>query len=128
MSTDPRMQVVIDEHHVEVVVNESLVEVVSVGIQGPPGPPGQVETATAPLAIAGYDVRILPGTVNGQGLIWTGSAWENRQVVPAGQNGTVPYKAGTAFAGDDVNLRYVANEQALYVTKIEASVLDGGNF
>lgn len=124
---DEAPTLIVQEERPTVVVDEHGVAVVSVGVQGPPGPAFSGE---API-VTDYEtlkVRIAPGTVNGQGLIWTGSAWENRQVVPAGANGTVPYKSGTSFTGDDVNLRYEASQQALYVTKIEASVLDGGNF
>lgn len=124
---DEAPTIIIQEERPTVVVDEHGVAVVSVGVQGPPGPAFSGE---APV-VTDYNqlkIRLAPGTVTGQGLVWNGTGWENRQLVPAGGNGTVPYKSDAGFAGDDINLRYDPSQQALFVTKIEASVVDGGNF
>lgn len=117
--------VVVQEERPQVIVDERGVTVVSVGVQGPPGPDYDV---VAPLQIIDKVISIVPGTVNGQGLIWNGSAWVNQTVVPTGMAGTIPYKSGGGYAGDDANLRYDSAIQALRVTKIESAVVDGGNF
>lgn len=122
----------------DVQVLEEVVSVVSVGLIGPEGPVGPqglpgvaggIATAEAPLqlnTITGA-VQIAPGTVNGQGLIWNGSAWAVTPVMPTGV-GALPFRAVNGFTGDAANLRYEPTEQALYVTRITNTSLDGGNF
>jgi hypothetical protein len=145
--SDPRMQVVtqevptivqiVEDHaRFEVVVNETQIEVVSVGIQGPigpqgptgpQGPAGGVSTASSPLEVSNGQVALASGTVSGQGLIWSGTAWAPRAVIPTG-TGTVPYTTAQGLGGDSSNLRYEPSEQALYVTRINNASVDGGNF
>jgi hypothetical protein len=60
--------------------------------------------------------------------VWSGTGWENRQVIPGGVNGTVPYKSGSEFSGDGTNFRYNAGEQSLFVANFTGSTMDGGNF
>lgn len=131
--------ITIQEDSTYLVVSEDQVTVISAGEIGPPGPqglqgipglPGNPYTAVAPVEVdlQGVTIRLAPGTTNGQGLVWNGTAWANQVVVPAGAAGTVPYKSGSGFTGDDLNFRYDPSQQALRVTKIDTALLDGGNF
>lgn len=134
---DDRYEVTVQDDHYELIVDDTKVEVITVGIQGPPGvqgpqglpgTPGVFQTVSAPLQAEVANIRIAPGTVNGQGLIWNGTAWVNTQLVPQASAGAVPYVSGAAFTGDSTNLRYEPSEQALYVSRLGNTLLDGGNF
>lgn len=133
---DNRFDVVVEDTPMQVLVDGNDVTVVSAGEMGPQGPqgiqglPGSPRTAVAPLEIpeATTQIRIIPGTSNGHGLIWSGTAWENQQVIPSGAAGTVPFTSESGFSGDAVNFQYDASQQALRVTKLDAALLDGGNF
>lgn len=138
-------QVTIVEDHPVVVVDDDQVVVLSVGLQGPPGAPGATGaqgpagppgasgtsalTPVAPIAIDlnANTIGLAPGTTSGQGLIWGGSVWQNQQIIPVGTNGTIPFKQGSGFSGDDTTLKYNTVTQTLAVAKVEA-ILDGGNF
>jgi hypothetical protein len=142
---DPRVEVIVHETRVEVVderpqfeviVSETQIEVVSVGIQGPPGPQGLqgptgpsggIDQASAPLTFVNGSLFLAPGSTNGDGLIWNGTAWVSKPVVPSGL-GTIPYTTAQGFGGDNAHLRWDTGEQALHVTRINNSSLDGGNF
>lgn len=145
--SDPRMEVIVhevpttveileDHARFEVIVNDTQIEVVSVGMQGPPGPPGPqgppgpstgIDQVTAPIQFVGGTLSLATGTVEGQGLIWNGSAYVTKSVIPAG-SGTVPFTTSQGLGGDATNLRYDTVEQALHVTRINNTSLDGGNF
>lgn len=124
----------VQEQRPTVIVDEHGVSVVSIGIQGPAGPSGGGGGSSligqSPI-VTDYGasaIRLAPGTVSGQGLVWSGTGWENRQVIPGGVNGTVPYKSGSEFSGDGTNFRYNAGEQSLFVANFTGSTMDGGNF
>lgn len=146
--TEPRMEVIVNEvpttvevledhTRFEIIVNETQVEVVSIGLQGPQGPVGPVGpqgpaggivSASAPLVTTqGGQVSLAPGSSVGDGLIWSGTAYVTKSVIPAG-TGTIPYTTAQGLGGDNANLRYDTVEQALYVTRINNTSLDGGNF
>lgn len=118
VTTEPRNKVIVDDDRIMVV---------SVGIQGPPG---QAQGVEAPLQVDPDTevLKIAPGTINGQGLIWNGTMWVQQQVVPSGSNGTVPFKAGSAFAGDGTDFNYDSTAKALSVPFLNNTVIDGGNF
>jgi hypothetical protein len=139
---DPRVEVIVHETRVEiideqprfeVIVNETQVEVVSVGIQGPPGPQGPagpsggIAQATAPLTFVNGTLFLAPGATNGEGLIWNGTTWVSKPVIPSGV-GTIPYTTAQGLGGDNTHLRWEPGDQALHVTRINNSSLDGGNF
>jgi len=132
----PQTEVSVDDPRVEVIVSETQIEVVSVGIQGPPGPQGLqgptgpsggIDQASAPLTFVNGSLFLAPGSTNGDGLIWNGTAWVSKPVVPSGL-GTIPYTTAQGFGGDNAHLRWDTGEQALHVTRINNSSLDGGNF
>jgi hypothetical protein len=138
-------QVVVSEDSSEVTIQEEVVQlsvsnedvtVVSASEIGPPGPPGpqglpgNPYTGVAPIQVdlQALTLQIAPGSINGDGLVWNGSAWAPQVLVPFGVAGTVPYKSGDGYTGDDVNFRYDPSQQALRVTKLDTALLDGGNF
>lgn len=136
IAADDDTSVTVQEEATTLLVDTEQVTVVSVseigppGPAGPPGPPGNAYTAVAPIEVDLQDltIQLAPGTVNGHGMLWNGSAWVNQVVVPSGAAGTVPYKDGSGYAGDDVNFRYDPSQQALRVTKLDTALVDGGNF
>lgn len=122
---DPVVSLTVSELRNTVIVDQDQVTVVSVGVQGPSAAFG----AVAPLESTEVgSLQIAPGTINGQGLLWNGTAWVPQVVVPAGANGTIPFKSGSAFDGDGGNLRYDRTQQALSVPFLNNTVIDGGNF
>lgn len=125
-SIDPVVDLTISELRNTVVVDEERVTVVSVGVQGP----AATQNVSAPLGINAEtdSLEIIPGTINGQGLIWDGEMWVQQVVVPAGDDGLVPFKAGDGFDGDGANFRYDSEQQALSVPFLNNTVIDGGNF
>lgn len=124
---DPLIDETIGTARNTVIVNEDNITVVSVGVQGPSAPE---VTAEEPLQLINNNtvMRVAPGTVNGQGLIWNGSAWVQTAVVPAGSDGTVPFKASGAFSGDGTRFRYDTANAVLSVPFLNNAVIDGGNF
>ena len=132
--TPTYVEVLEDRTSFEVVVTDEIVNVVDVAVQGPqgaPGPqgiPGRISEADAPLSVTGSAIRITPGTNVGQGLLYSGTAWDTAPLIPGGANGTVPFKQDLGLAGDGTKLRYDSIEQALYVPRLGNTLLDGGNF
>jgi hypothetical protein len=136
MVREEKLELVVDPSAISVIVDGGQVSIVSAGEVGPPGPPGpqglpgNPYTGIAPVQVDtnSLELRLAPGTINGDGLLWNGFQWAPQPVVPSGMNGTVPFKAGEGFEGDDTHFRYIADQQALRVTRLEAALLDGGNF
>lgn len=128
--------VTVQDEVVQVVVDAEQVTVVAAGEVGPPGPPGPAGapgnpyTAVAPVEVdlQALTIQLTPGTLDGQGMLWNGTAWVSQTVVPAGADGTIPYKVGQGMGSDDTNFRYDPSQQALRVTKLDTALLDGGNF
>jgi hypothetical protein len=147
-SQEQRFDIVVEDTTPTVLVDNDRVTVVSVGEVGPSGPPGPQGpqgppgepggggggtapySGTAPVTVdnTAFTISLVPGTINGQGLLWNGFQWEAQPVVPAGGSGTVPFKGGDGFAGDGTHFRYDINQQSLQVPKLNAALLDGGNF